>query len=138
MKLRLLTTFVLGMLIGGVAVFTTEIFQHRDPMLACSGRVQLDTTSPEDLRLNGAVFIENSGAYNGRVYLRFTSDAARNHAIGKNATLTGVLRAVRIDDGNYISELLVGKIEDDAENREPDTTENTEDATHEKLGRRHP
>ncbi len=121
MNFRLLATFVLGLLSGGIAVYVLGVYQQRDPVLACTGRVQLDTTSPEDLRLNGAIFIDNSGAHNGRIYLRFKDDAAMNEAIGKNATLTGALKAIRIDDGKYISELLVGHIEYHAKNSELDT-----------------
>lgn len=121
MNFRLLTIFVLGLLTGGIAVSVLGVYQQRDPVLACTGRVQLDTTSPEDLRLNGAIFVDNSGAHNGRIYLRFRDDAAMNDAIGKNATLTGALKATRIDDGRYISELLVGHVEYHADHSELDT-----------------
>lgn len=110
MKKILLTTFALGALIGGIAITGLIHSQHRDPVMSCSGRVQLDTASYDDAHLSNALFIENPDAPQGRMYLKFNNDRTMNEAIGKSVTATGSLRSVKLDNGGSITELLVSEL----------------------------
>lgn len=111
MKVHLLIAITLGVVIGAVAMFAYIDSQRRDPVMSCSGRVQLDTASHEDLRLNNAIFIDNPGAPHGRIYLRFKEDKTMNDPIGKQVTVTGSLKSVKLDNGESITELDVEDIQ---------------------------
>lgn len=111
MNLRNPAIFVLGALIGALAMSGVHRSQHLDPVMSSSGRVQLDTATHEDARLNNAVFIDNPDAPQGRMFLRFSDDKTMNAAIGKKVTVTGSLHAVKLGDGRTITELLVGELE---------------------------
>lgn len=110
MNTRTPVIFALGALIGALAMagFTRSL--HRDPIMSSSGRVQLETATHEDARLNNAVFIDNPDAPLGRMFLRFGDDKAMNEAIGKNVTVSGSLHAIQLGDGRTITELQVGEL----------------------------
>lgn len=109
MNIRLLTILALAILIGAFAIFTYVDSQR--PVMSYTGRVQLETASHEALPLNNAIFIQNSDAPRGRIYLRFKDDHAMNDAIGKEVTVSGSLESVQLDDGESISIMEVGKID---------------------------
>lgn len=111
MTIRLLMTFIVGVLIGAIAMFGYVGSQRRDPVMNCTGRVQLDTASHEDLRLNNAIFIDDLDAPRGRMYLRFKTDKSMNDAIGKYVTATGPLKSVQLDNGEFMTELWVDDIQ---------------------------
>jgi hypothetical protein len=110
MKARIPAIFALGTLIGALAMSGYSRLQHRDPVLSSTGRVQVDTISHADPRLDNAVFIDNPDAPLGRMFLKFRDDETMNEAIGKNVTVTGSLHAVQLDDGQTMTELHVGEI----------------------------
>jgi hypothetical protein len=111
MKLRLLTTFTVGFLIGAFAMFAYVSSKRHDPVMSCTGLVKLDTASHEDLRLNNAIFIDEVDAPRGRMYLRFNSDRTMNEAIGKYVIATGSLSFMKLDNGDSITELRVNDIQ---------------------------
>ncbi len=111
MRVHWLTTFAAGILAGAIAMFGYVHFQRHDPVMSCTGRVQLDTASHEDLRLNNAVFIDDLDAPRGQMYLRFRNDRAMNEAIGKHVTATGPLKSVQLENGESITELQVSNIQ---------------------------
>lgn len=110
MNTRTPAIFVLGALIGALATSGYTGFQQQDPVMSSSGRVQVDTASHEDVRLNNAVFIDNPDAPQGRMFLKFNDEKTMNEAIGKNVTVTGPLHSMQLNDGRTITELQVSEI----------------------------
>lgn len=96
---------------GAIAIFGYINSQRHDPVMSCTGRVQLDTASHEDLRLNNAIYIDDLDAPHGRMYLRFKNDGKMNDAIGKHVRATGPLKSVQLDSGESITELWVNDIQ---------------------------
>jgi hypothetical protein len=106
-KTRPVTAFTVGAVIGAVAMFGFKNAQQSAPVMSCSGRVQLDTASHEDLRLNNSVYMDNRDAPNGRMYLQFKDDQAMNNMLGKRVTVTGRLKSVELDSGDSITVMAV-------------------------------
>lgn len=111
MRMRLLTVFTLGVIIGGIAMFGCISFRQRDPVMSCSGSVQLDATSNNNLGLDNAIFIDDPDAPSGRMYVRFKNDRSMNDAIGKRVKVTGPLKSVQLDNGASITELEAADIQ---------------------------
>lgn len=110
-KFRLLIAFALSILFGAVGARIYLRTQQNAPTISFTGIAQLDTASHQELQLNNAIFIENAGAPDGRVYLKFNDGRTLNDSIGKQVQVSGQLRSVKLESGNFISELLVEKVQ---------------------------
>jgi hypothetical protein len=107
MKVRLFIVFTFGVVLGCIGAILFIRISEPAPAIAFIGKVQLDTASYEDIRLNNAMFIENPGAPDGRVYLRFTDDRIMNDTVGKQVQVSGQLKSVKMEKGHFITELTV-------------------------------
>jgi hypothetical protein len=116
MKVRLFIVFTFGVVLGCIAAISYMRISEPAPAIAFIGKVQLDTASHEDIRLNNAMFIENPGAPDGRVYLRFTDDRIMNDTIGKHVQVSGQLKSVKMENGHFITELTVINVDQVDEN----------------------
>ncbi len=81
------------------------------PQVRLQGTVILDTSSPENLYLTNAIYLENPTAFTDRIYLNFQDDATLNASLSKTLIVSGYLRTVNIGDGESITELKVSKVE---------------------------
>jgi hypothetical protein len=116
MKVRLFIVFTFGVVLGCIAAISYMRISEPAPAIAFIGKVQLDTASHEDIRLNNAMFIENPGAPDGRVYLRFTDDKIMNDTVGKQVQVSGQLKSVKLEKGHFITELTVINVDQVDEN----------------------
>jgi hypothetical protein len=107
MKVRLFIVFIFGVVLGCIGAISYIGISEPAPVIGFIGKVQLDTASHEDIRLNNAMFIENPGAPDGRVYLRFTDDKIMNDTVGKQVQVSGQLKSVKMEKGHFITELTV-------------------------------
>ncbi|AFZ01608.1 hypothetical protein [Calothrix sp. PCC 6303] len=107
MKVRLFIVFTFGVVLGCIGAISYIRISEPAPAIAFIGKVQLDTASYKDIRLNNAMFIENPGAPDGRVYLRFTDDKIMNDTVGKQVQVSGQLKSVKLEKGHFITELTV-------------------------------
>jgi hypothetical protein len=59
MKVRLFIVFTFGVVLGCIAAILYIGISEPAPVIGFIGKVQLDTASYKDIRLNNAMFIEN-------------------------------------------------------------------------------
>lgn len=107
----LISKVMLAILVVAIAIFVNVHFQNKDRVVTYTGVVRLDTASYEDLKLNNAIYIDNSDAPSGRLYLRFKNNQTLNDAIGKQVKVFGLKETSQLDNGELIWVLQVSDVD---------------------------
>ncbi len=108
---QLLGSFLLGIILGCIAMFWYLTIFKPQPTISLDGMTTFDTATYKNLYFTNAIYLQDPTNVKDTIYLRFRDDAAMNAVIDKRVIVSSQLHAVDVDDGENVTELDVLHVE---------------------------